>query len=84
MIIITLLFFLLFFTRHIIAQKLTSTEKKIVAAVNSNMPETFTLLKDIVNINSGSRNVASVKQTGELARVVLNKMGFNREPLKVL
>lgn len=84
MIIITLLFFLLFFTRHIIAQKLTSTEKKIVAAVNSNMPETFTLLKDIVNINSGSRNVAGVKQTGELARVVLNKMGFNREPLKVL
>ena len=75
----TLLLPLLFLAGHILAQKLTSVEKKIVDAVNSGMPETFALLKDMVNINSGSKNVAGVKQTGELARAGLNKLGFSTE-----
>ncbi len=58
------------------AQKLSSTEKKIIDAVNKQMPETFRLLEELVNINSGTMNKAGVRQSGELVREALNKIGF--------
>lgn len=61
------------------AQELTPAEKKIIEAVNNNMPETFTLLEKLVNINSGSMNIKGVQQSGELVRAELDKVGFNTQ-----
>ncbi|MBX2921224.1 MAG: M20/M25/M40 family metallo-hydrolase [Chitinophagaceae bacterium] len=61
------------------AQKLHSTEKKIIASVNKQMPETFALLEQLVNINSGTMNSAGVRQSGELVRKSFDKIGFATE-----
>lgn len=66
-------------TANLIAQHLSAVEKKIIEAVNTNMPQTFSLLEQLVNINSGSMNVAGVHQSGELVRVQLDKLGFNTQ-----
>lgn len=58
------------------AQNLSTAEKNIIEAVNSNMPETFLLLEKLVNINSGSMNTAGVRQSGELLRAEFDKLGF--------
>ena len=46
------------------AQKLNSTEKKIVKAVEANHPEAINFLEKVVNINSGTMNHQGVKETG--------------------
>lgn len=61
------------------AQKLNATEKKIVDAVNNNMPATLALLEQLVNINSGSLNIKGVQQSGELVRGELDKIGFKTQ-----
>ena len=40
------------------------------------MPQTISLLEKLVNINSGSMNVAGVHASGELVRAELDKLGF--------
>lgn len=61
------------------AQGLTPAEKKIAEAVINNLPETFSLLEKIVNINSGSMNTKGVRQSGELVRTELDKIGFSTQ-----
>lgn len=40
------------------------------------MPETFALLEQLVNINSGTMNKQGVRESGELVRIALDKIGF--------
>lgn len=61
------------------AQKLSATEKKIIDAVNRQMPQTFKTLEEIVNINSGSMNVKGVRASGEALRPAFEKLGFTVE-----
>ncbi len=57
-------------------QSLPKTEQKIVANINADMSATLLLLKESVNINSGTFNIEGVKKTGELYGKELAALGF--------
>ncbi|MGC4038084.1 MAG: M20/M25/M40 family metallo-hydrolase [Chitinophagaceae bacterium] len=61
----------------IFSQSLSKTEKKIADNIDIDMPQTMQLLKDAVNINSGTFNIAGVKQTGALFAKELEALGFS-------
>ena len=61
------------------AQKLTATERKIVASVQQNMPRSEKLLEQLVNQNSGTLNVAGVRAVGEVLRKEFDALGFKTE-----
>ncbi|MCA0380686.1 MAG: M20/M25/M40 family metallo-hydrolase [Bacteroidetes bacterium] len=61
------------------AQSLTATEQKIVAEVQRQHAANVELLKETVNINSGSLNIAGVKAVGEKLAAAYRKIGFTTE-----
>jgi glutamate carboxypeptidase len=67
-------FLLMSFTA--LAQPLTKIEKQVVINIETSMPATLQLLKESVNINSGTFNIAGVKKTGELYAKELTALGF--------
>ena len=58
------------------AQLLSRTEQKILAGIDASMPATMQLLKESVNINSGTFNIEGVKKTGQLYARELEALGF--------
>lgn len=58
------------------AQPLTKEEKAILARIDAQMPETMKLLEDLVNINSGTLNVAGVRKVGDLLGKAFQQAGF--------
>jgi glutamate carboxypeptidase len=72
------LFFALLLSSVSYAQ-ISSTEKKIVDKVKADMPQTIELLKEVVNINSGTLNHAGVRQVGEVFKREFDAMGFTAE-----
>lgn len=72
-------FFTCLFTTAIFAQNLSKTEKKIVQLVDANVQSTLKLLKESVDINSGTFNIAGVKKVAELYSKELLAMGFTIE-----
>lgn len=58
------------------AQKLTRTEKKIIAAVSSNNDEAVDFLRKVVNINSGTMNLDGVRKVGDEFDVKFKELGF--------
>ncbi len=66
----------IFLFTNVHAQTLSKPEQKIVADINADMPATIELLKESVNINSGTFNIAGVKKTGELFAKELQALGF--------
>lgn len=65
------------------SQNLSTTEKSIAAQVANNHASNLKLLKEIVNINSGSLNIAGVKQVAERMADEFNKIGFTTEFVKL-
>ena len=61
------------------AQKLSATEKKIIGSVNKKMPETEKLLEQVVNINSGTLNIAGVREVGKVFGQELEAVGFKTD-----
>ncbi|MDP1844055.1 MAG: M20/M25/M40 family metallo-hydrolase [Sediminibacterium sp.] len=61
------------------AQTLSSEEQKIVSKTDQVFPQMMELLKESVNINSGTFNVKGVKQVGDLYANELRKLGFTIE-----
>ena len=61
------------------AQSLSPTEKKIVAYINTHLPETKDLLIRTVNINSGTLNIEGVKKVGAIYSAELEKAGLKSE-----
>lgn len=61
------------------AQKLTATERRLVAAVQQNMPQSEKLLEQVVNINSGTLNVKGVREVGDVFRKEFDALGFKTE-----
>lgn len=61
------------------AQQLTSQEVQLVKQVEANYAEMVNLLKESVNINSGTFNQAGVKAVGDLYAKALEKLGFTIE-----
>ena len=64
------------FANSVQAQGLSATEKKIIASVNQNMTATEHLLEQVVNINSGTLNIAGVQKVGEVFGQELDGLGF--------
>jgi len=74
-----------FFVLAASSQSLSNTEQLVLKSIDKNMPATIELLKQSVNINSGTFNIAGVKKTGELYAKELATLGFTIEwiPLPV-
>jgi glutamate carboxypeptidase len=54
-------------------------EKKIVAAVDARNADALALLERVVNINSGTQNLAGVRRVGDVFRAELNALGFKTQ-----
>jgi len=54
----------------------SQTEKTIVKSVDKHSQNAIKLLKEAVNINSGTMNFEGVKKVGELFKSELDKLGF--------
>ena len=59
-------FFFLLITTASHAQSLSKNEQQIVSSIDADMPATLQLLKESVNINSGTFNIEGVKKNGQL------------------
>jgi len=55
---------------------LTSVERSIAGAVDSHNTEALALLERLVNINSGTLNLAGVRQVGDVLRAQFDALGF--------
>jgi glutamate carboxypeptidase len=64
---------------HLKSQTLSKTEIRIASDVDKDMPSTMQLLKESVNINSGTLNIEGVKNVGEMYAKELAAMGFTIE-----
>ena len=76
--ILTLITFLFILTQSF-AQKLSSTEQKIIAQINAQLPQTEALLKRVVNINSGTLNKEGVREVGAIFSKEFEDLGFKTE-----
>lgn len=61
------------------AQSLQPIEQKLIKKIEEHYPAMMELLKNSVNINSGTFNVAGVKAVGQLYAKELEKLGFTIE-----
>ncbi|NER10574.1 glutamate carboxypeptidase [Muriicola jejuensis] len=58
------------------SQKLSRTEKKILATVEKNNDEAIGFLEEVVNINSGTLNAAGVREVGKVFQNAFEEIGF--------
>jgi glutamate carboxypeptidase len=61
------------------AQGLTKEEQQVMAWIDAHMPQAIEMLKESVNINSGTLNIAGVKKVGALFAKEFVKAGFTTE-----
>jgi glutamate carboxypeptidase len=59
------------------AQTLTATERDIARAVDTHNRDALALLERVVNINSGTNNVAGVRAVGDIFVREFQALGFN-------
>lgn len=67
---------LIVFSSGKLTAQLTKTEKKIVRSVDQNNEKYTNLLKEIVNINSGTMNFDGVKQVGMVLKKEFEALGL--------
>lgn len=61
------------------AAGLSPQEKKLVAAAEAENPRSLALLEKLVNVNSGTMNIAGVTEVGRMMRAELEPLGFKVE-----
>jgi glutamate carboxypeptidase len=61
------------------AQGLTKEEQQVMAWIDAHMPQAIEMLKESVNINSGTLNIEGVKKVGTLFAKEFEKAGFSTE-----
>jgi glutamate carboxypeptidase len=61
----------------LLALALTPAEEKIARAVDARQATDVALLERIVNINSGSLNVAGVRQVADVLKPEFERLGFS-------
>jgi glutamate carboxypeptidase len=59
------------------APKLSTTEKRVVAAAEAQNGYAIALLEKLVNVNSGTMNLEGVEQVGRMMRAELEPLGFS-------
>jgi glutamate carboxypeptidase len=74
---IVLLFIIVLEPRFVSGQSLTAEQQKIVASVNADEPRSAELLKQLVDINSGTLNPAGVRQVADVLRPQFESLGFS-------
>ena len=60
-------------------QQLTAAERKLIASVQQRLPQTEKLLEQVVNLNSGTLNVAGVREVGAVFQKEFDALGFKTE-----
>jgi len=73
----SLLFFSVVFNAN--SQLLSATEQQLIKNIEADWSFTMRLLKESVNINSGTYNMEGVKKVGEIYAEELKKIGFATE-----
>src|SRR5436309_3229348 len=58
------------------SSSMNATERSIASAVDSHNAEAVALLERLVNINSGTYNLAGVRQVGDVLRAQFDALGF--------
>lgn len=58
---------------------LSKEEQQVIAWIDAHMPQAIELLKESVNINSGTLNIEGVKKVGALFAKEFERAGFNTE-----
>ena len=58
------------------ASTLSATERKLVQRIDRGLPESLVLLERVVNVNSGTSNLAGVREVGRLFAGELDALGF--------
>ena len=58
------------------AQALTPSEQQLVRAVDAGVPDALAVLERAVNINSGTMNLAGVREVGRVFDAEFTKLGF--------
>jgi glutamate carboxypeptidase len=61
------------------SSSLTPTERALIQHVDAHNDEALSLLERLVNVNSGTQNLAGVKQVGDILRGELDALGFTTE-----
>jgi glutamate carboxypeptidase len=61
------------------AQGLSKEEQQVMAWIDAHMPQAIEMLKESVNINSGTLNIEGVKKVGALFAKEFEKAGFTTE-----
>jgi len=61
------------------SQGLTKEEQQVMAWIDAHMPQAIEMLKESVNINSGTLNIEGVKKVGALFAKEFEKAGFATE-----
>ena len=69
-------FFLSILCVNAYSQKLSKTEKKIIEKIESYHEESVDFLERVVNINSGSLNLAGVREVGNVFSKAFDEIGF--------
>ncbi len=72
-------FLTLFLSAYAASAQITQPEKQIVTYIDGHMTDAISLLKESVNINSGTLNVQGVKKVGDLYAAEFKKLGFTIE-----
>ena len=76
---IAFLSFALFISLVVGGQSLAPIEKKLIQTIEQEMEQTLQLLRQSVDINSGTYNIAGVRAVGELYAKELRALGFTIE-----
>lgn len=66
-----------FLSLSLSAQKLSRTEKKIIASVEKNNSDAIGFLEKVVNINSGTLNAKGVQEVGMVFKDAFDDIGFD-------
>ena len=74
---------LLLITIEANTQTLSKTEQQLLKSIDASMPATIELLKESVNINSGTFNKEGVKKVGDLYAKELTALGFTLEWIRM-
>lgn len=76
---IVFLSFALFISLVVGGQSLAPIEKKLIQTIEQEMEQTLQLLRQSVDINSGTYNIAGVRAVGQLYAKELKALGFTIE-----
>lgn len=68
-----------FFTQNLACADLSVQEQQLIEQIDQSLPEARALLQQVVNINSGTLNLAGVKAVGKVFQQAYDELGFDTQ-----